>query len=154
MSLFHKLSHVKEEVVPTKILKALEGEKPHKGWSNCLPVNLREITMEQFAQSIFFTYTPDYTRFNQCPEKEKGTIINWHEYWYDDGTGFALVQDYWEKKVRVFKMGCEHSYSEVGSAKELAELYPEHAGKYEGGRCMHNTVCTKCHALWIYDSSD
>lgn len=155
--MFHKVIFVQDKEVPERIKKACEGLQPGYA-TNRLPVNLREITMEEFAQSKFFTYTPEYTRFNQCPEKEgtgPGTgIINWHEYWYSDGTGFAFVQDYWRKKVRVFKLGCEHKWSGDLSSEELTARYPEHAGKYQGGRCMHNTVCTLCRVLWIYDSSD
>ena len=151
--MFSKIVHVADKDVPQRILDACKGVQPNQNWNNTLPVNLREITFEEFAQSKFFTYTPDFKRFNQCPEKAGGTVINWHEYWYSDGTGFAFVGDYWGKKVRVFALGCAHTFEEMRSAQELAEKFPEHAGKFEGGMCFHTTVCTKCRVLWKYDSS-
>jgi hypothetical protein len=95
---------------------------PH-GWT--------EITQEEFAQSNFFRYTPLATGWSRTLAGDAFL------YFMHDDTGFALIGDYWEKKVSIFKFGCQHD-----STSE------------EVGRCLTKYTCKKCGFVQTIDSSD
>lgn len=153
--MFSKVTYIEEKNVPTPVKKVTEGVHPVPHLLNCLPVNFREVTEKDIVQkSLFLTYGAEYTYFTQAhvdgPDK---AMVSLSCFIFHDATGIALSKDYWAGKLRYFMFGCEHSFIEFGSAEALAKAYPEHAGKYQRGMHMHNSVCEKCHYLRIVDSS-
>lgn len=117
------------------------------GW-NDFPPAWRELTEEQFAKSMFFTYTPVMHEFRQMLDRSKpqqpamsATLYHMH-----DGTGFSIVNDFWAGKVRFYTFGCDHEY---GDASE--ELRRRGIRLHQG---EHAGFCKKCGHLRIVDSSD
>ena len=110
--------------------------------------NMKEMTEKEFAQSMFFTYTPDYHFYRQINRVEKlplglapgpkGGGLHVHCYVFFDKTGIAFASDYWAGKVRYFHFAvCEHEFTE----KNI-------------GRCLHKYTCVKCGFNKEVDSSD
>lgn len=130
-----------------------EEEERHKeqfGGYNDLPPNFKEITLEEFAQSKFFSYGPMWVDYKQIDR------LQWDESHYlslilfglYDGTGFAIHNDYWSKKLRFFKFArCEHEYREL-TQQECGERRINHFGM-----CWHVIECQKCGRIESYDSS-
>jgi hypothetical protein len=116
---------------------------------NDAPPNLRMITAEEFAQSHFFTYTPQLVEsryiLNKVPKavkkaRGKEDAFTLHMFWMHDGTGYGFEQDYWGKKVIYYTFAvCEHDFVEIGN---------------DGKRCYHVYECKKCGYQEAHDSSD
>lgn len=91
-------------------------ESPDGTGYNDPPVNFREITEKEFAQSQFHSYTPALVEYRQMLVKEdlspgkltNGKMISAHLFWFHDDCGYAIVGDYWKEKVRYFAFGCNH----------------------------------------------
>lgn len=131
-------------------IKAVYG--PH----NEVPTGFREITEEEFSKSYFFHYTPEEHEFRQfvIPDPEGkhrygNCVKGVHLYRFFDGTGIALVSEYWEGKVRYFKFGCQHDYSVTLSPEECRSRNIPHYGN-----CYHVYECSKCKHVLAQDSSD
>ena len=123
-----------------------EFEKKFGGF-NDFPPNWTEITEEEFAQSKFFTYSPDYVDYRQMLDG-KNPCVSARLYFFWGDEGFAIVNDYWGKKVKYFRFYlCEHDYTEL-SSKEARKRGISHFGN-----CYHVLVCEKCDHVWSYDSS-
>jgi hypothetical protein len=95
---------------------------PH-GWT--------EITQEEFAQSDFFRYSPYATGWSRT------LLGDARMFFLPRDVGYALIGDYWEKTVRIFKFGCQHE----STSKEV-------------GRCLTEYTCKKCGYVEVIDSSD
>lgn len=133
-----------------------EQEKKY-GRYNDLPANFREITEGEFAHSHFFSYDAEFqtTRhpWSSDPAQMaeigkynfKSTLKVWF-YW--DGTGLAMAQEYWDNKIRYFAFGCEHDYKELSAAEARKE------GVQHYGKCWHVNKCQKCGHVHSVDSSD
>lgn len=117
-----------------------------------LPPNFREITEKEFAQSKMFVYSPEFEEFRQINDPEAVKRFKWGElgrerscvfdmrmlYFYD-GTGVAMVGDYWAGRVRYFSFAvCEH----------------KNKTEEEIGNCLHTYTCTECGFKETIDSSD
>jgi hypothetical protein len=123
------------------------------GGFNNAPPGFKEITVEQFAQSGFFTWCKEGLEFRQIyltPEQQKDMLspvpygFSITMFYMNHDEHFAIGHDYWGKKVRYFTFAdCYHDWKEI-SAKE--------AGK-PAFNCYHYCKCTKCGASWEYDSS-
>jgi hypothetical protein len=133
------------------------------------PKGMIKITAEDFARSIFFTYTPTHMEYRQihaksrenCVPVEKpwgGVVISAKIFWMHDGTGIVMESESvpgrdkkgfytTEYKVNYYHVGCQHDYRELGQ-KECAEKKLTHHGQH-----WHVCECTKCHYIWSYDSS-
>jgi hypothetical protein len=136
------------------------------GGYNDAPPGWREVTEEGFAKSLFDTYDPAMIENRQfvLPEDEGhdgATYQSVKLFWYYDGTGVAIVTNFWggqryrkddgwEKgqHVRFFLFGCEHEYRELG-ADECRERGIRHEGM-----CWHVSLCEKCGHVESRDSSD
>jgi hypothetical protein len=119
---------------------------------NKVPPGWEEISIEDFATSNFFVYTPyamDYRQF-WIKEDGKKKMIDCKVFFMDKNLdeGFAIHSSYWEKKIRIFRFGCKHKWIEL-SPEECKEKGIPHSG-----RCYHVNECETCKKLWIYDSSD
>lgn len=130
-----------------------EEQNKHRvanGGFNDFPPGWREVSMEDFAQSDYFTWNPKFEEFRQMlnPEQRNEPAVSARLWWMHDNTGYALVQDYWGKKVKFFKFGCKHAY-ETGEAleKELSNR------NIKLGQHDHALFCVKCKSLTIIDSS-
>lgn len=120
------------------------------------PKGLRRIDEKAFAQSKYFSYSPELIEFRQIYVKSnddlspdrKGIMISMTLYWFHDDTGIAIHADYWKGKVEYFAFGCKHEYKEL-SQEECRERNIQHYG-----RCYHVSECKKCGYINAVDSSD
>lgn len=127
---------------------------PNSGDYNDLPPNWKELTEKEFAQSPFFTYSPEFMEFRQVRLTPNGPFEGLRMFWLNEKEGYALVRDYWAGKVRYFSFAvCVHEWHGVTRA-ELAEKWPQHVKRYTPGNCCHNSVCLKCGDFRFIDSSD
>lgn len=136
----------------------LKHEKEWGNYNDPLP-NMVEITIEEFAQSGFFTWCIEAQEHRQVDpnriDKSKllSPITTYFSLiiFYTNGpkeSGFALSGDYWNKKVRYFKFAkCYHEYTEL-TVEEARKEGVEHFGM-----CYHVCKCKKCGSLHSYDSS-
>ena len=119
------------------------------GADNELPPNFKEISEKEFAQSKFFTYSPECWEYRQITKREDYERFKWGEeqrsyvfslrlaYFYD-GTGVALEHDYWLGKVRYFSFSlCEHK-------KKMQRNV---------GNCLNEYTCEDCGFIETVDSS-
>lgn len=112
------------------------------------PVNFREITEQQFAQSGFDGQSFTHVEFRQMilmedlsPGKLKnGKMIQARLFWYSDETGVAISTDYWKGKVRYFAFGCNHSLTDP-ERNDSALDNPFKPKTYQAGKTY---LCTKC----------
>lgn len=120
------------------------------------PIGLRRITEADFTQSNFFMYYPVSIEWRQIFVNSKddltanrnGKMIDMQMYWFHDGTGIAIHNDYWGKKVEYFAFGCDHKYLELSQEECRKRGITHH------GHCYHVQECDKCHHIESYDSSD
>lgn len=127
---------------------------------NLIPPGWREVTEKEFVQSKFFVYSgeqyylgtlyhatdedPAIPAFNDRSKEVYHGVKAWLFY---DGTGVAIVSDYWKGTLRYFKWGCDHKY------KELTKEQAEAAGLVHYGSFWHVNVCQVCGNVDSYDSS-
>jgi hypothetical protein len=107
---------------------------PHPKYSygcDVYPHGWTEITPAEFAQSMFFRYSPVATGWSRALDGDARLFFMHND------TGFALIGDYHATTVRIFKFGCEHSFDGV-----------------EVGRCLTRYTCKKCGFVETVDSSD
>lgn len=83
---------------------------------NDFPENWKEITESEFAQSHYFTYSPDVVEYRQMLDRNnpQTPALSATLYWMFDNTGYGIAQDYWGKRVRYFKFGCKHQLIPTG----------------------------------------
>jgi len=116
---------------------------------NLFPDGWREIDVEEFSQSAFFTYSPTHIEYRQMYASiHSPPMLAAKLFHFSDGTGVALNNQPWAKKVRYFKFGCDHSYN---------ELMPSECNKRgvsHFGMCYHVYECSKCSHVMSQDSSD
>jgi len=119
------------------------------------PVGLREVTEKDFAQSMFFTYSPMGIESRQIftdkfyeDERGRKVILSLTIFWMHDETGVCMSNNYWDGKIRYFLCGCDHDYQEL-SWQECKERGIRHEG-----RCWHVTECKTCKNISAHDSSD
>jgi hypothetical protein len=119
------------------------------------PIGLRRITEKEFVRSQFFVETIALEEYRQIHVEDKITLkrgrnhmIALKMYWFHDGTGVAIHNDYWGEKVEYFAFGCQHDYHEL-SKDECVKRGIQH-----WGMCWHVTECSKCNYINCYDSSD
>ena len=126
-----------------ELQESIDHEKKF-GKFNDAPDLWREIFEKEFAQSKFFSYTPEKIEFRQIHIKgiksKNDKMIEAHMFHFHDGTGVALSNDFWKGKVSYFAFGCNHDFEE----KPRAGLF----------NCQHYLVCKKCGYGHITDSSD
>ena len=110
------------------------------------PRNWREISEKDFARSKFFSISPNFKNFQQFTINK--TVYNATIHLYSDGTGFSIVADYWNGKVRYFAVGCAHKWRELDqeTCKERNILH--------FGKCYHVQECQACGWIENYDSGD
>jgi hypothetical protein len=91
-------------------------ESPDGTGYNDPPVNFKEMTEKEFAQSQFHSHSPVLVEYRQMIVKDdlspgkltNGKMISTHLYWFADDTGIAIAADYWKGKIRYFSFGCNH----------------------------------------------
>jgi len=117
---------------------------------NLLPNGWREVSHEEFSQSAFFTYSPTHIEYRQMYNDDtfSSKMISARLFHFSDGTGFAMSNDYWDKKVSYFRFGCEHNYREL-SPEQSGERGVKHFGS-----CFHVYECNECNHIMSQDSSD
>lgn len=132
------------------IVEHTDKESPDPGGYNDEPEGMTEISEEEFAQSAFFSYTPKALEFRQVRTKD-GKYCDLHIFWMDtekgQSEGFAFSNDYWGGKVKYYRVGCDHKYS------EMSQQEAERRGYRHYGMCWHVAECTKCKKVISYDSS-
>lgn len=95
------------------------------------PTGWAQISEEDFAESMFFRYSPIATGWTRT------VLGDARLFFMHNDTGFALIGDYHPKKLSIFKFGCEHKFKGV-----------------EVGRCLTRYTCEKCGFVETIDSSD
>ena len=121
------------------------------GTGNELPPNFKRITEADFAKSLFFVYTPIATEYRQCQiaDYNENRYCGVKFFFFHDGTGIAMTNDYWGGKIAYFSFAaCVHKFSELSYAE------CQKRGIYHGGRCYHVSLCDKCGYVSAVDSSD
>jgi hypothetical protein len=130
---------------------------------NLAPSGLKEISEKEYAQSMFFSYTPEFMSYKQILEFpvdcDASTVSKWearikksgclqmHLFHFHDGTGIGLSADFWAGKISYFRFGCKHSYREL-SVEECLDRKIFH-----GGACYHVSECSLCKYVNAVDSS-
>lgn len=117
------------------------------GGFNDAPAGWREVTEGEIAQSLFASYAPVGREFRQI-RTDNEPYLSVTLFFMHDGTGVGMAFDYWGKRVRWFRFGCAHTYTELSSDACRAR------GIYHAGRCYHVSECTTCHYVNAVDSSD
>lgn len=128
---------------------AKEAKVTPTGDFNTAPVGFAEITQKEFAQSNFFRYGPEAIEHRQLLNVpgEKTMLAVWM-YYYHDGTGLALAEDFWAGTIRYFRFGCDHDY------RELSPEATRQRGLSHFGHCWHTYECQTCGHIEAHDSSD
>lgn len=122
-----------------------EIEEKYGGY-NDFPPDWKEIAEEEFAKSMFFTYSPDLIQHRQMMKPNEVVEATLHFFW--DGNGYAIGHDFWKGKVKYYRFAlCEHTYRELSPSEARAK------GHSHFGNCYHVTECAKCGLIWEYDSS-
>ncbi len=135
--LFNQINHMRPVTEQQAIEKYWGGEVktvPHPKYGygcDVYPNGWAEITQEEFAQSNFFRETPHATGWSRT------LVGDARLFFMHNDTGFALIGDYWAKKVSIFKFGCKHQMKSE-----------------EVGRCLTKYTCEKCGFAETVDSSD
>jgi hypothetical protein len=94
-----------------------DKEVPDGTAYNDPPINFREITEKDFAQSQFLRHIPTFVEYRQMILNEdlspgklpNGRFVSAFLYWFNDDTGVAIAPEHYEGKVRYFSFGCNHS---------------------------------------------
>lgn len=123
----------------------------HFGGHNDFPPNWHELTEEEFARSPFFSYPPKVIEYRQMRKYHDGRLhdgpaIMTNLHFMNDNTGYAIVADYWDKKVHFYKFGCEHQWGDATAELKRRNRYLH--------TTEHASFCEKCGFLRIVDSSD
>lgn len=80
---------------------------------NKFPEGWRRITVKQFAQSHFFSYSPEKVEHRQMlPADRRGKMVPATLFHFYDKTGIGIVNDFWKGKVYYFAFGCAHHFEE------------------------------------------
>lgn len=117
---------------------------------NQKPDNLVELTEKEWSQSDWFSLDPDSTEIRQfCIADTNGREVfhTFRLYHMHYGHGYAITNDYWAGRVRVFRFGCEHEWHELWSNECEKRNIPHF------GNCWHVQECVKCNHIRSYDSS-
>jgi hypothetical protein len=114
---------------------------------NDFPEGWREVDSGEFARSDFFTYNPTHIEYRQMHDSHLSSV-HAKLFHFHDGTGVAMSSDFWEKKVRYYKFGCDHAYTELSKADSEVRGIQHH------GMCWHVYECAKCNNIMSTDSSD
>lgn len=117
---------------------------------NEAPENMVELTEQEWSQSDYFSFDPVKTEFRQFIWKGldgKDLFHNFRLYQMHEGHGYAITNEYWLGKVRVFRYGCSHEWQGL-NVEQSAELGIRHFGN-----CYHVEKCQKCGHIRQYDSS-
>lgn len=98
--------------------KAIREHEEKWGKYNDAPPGWREITEADFVKGMFFTHDPQKIEFRQLMNAEirsedGAPLIDARLYFFHDGTGVALMSDFWAGKLRYFAFGCDHKWREV-----------------------------------------
>lgn len=79
------------------------------GGFNDFPPGWKEIDAKEFAKSPHFGFNPDLREYRQMLRSKEfehaGCCVTTHLYFYFDGRGYALVNDFWEGTVKFFMFG-------------------------------------------------
>lgn len=123
---------------------------------NDFPLGWREVSVSEYAQwgqtyspthyesrQMMYEVLPDLKTRHKTKELVSATLE-----WHKDGTGWAIVTDYWKETIKFYRFGCDHDY------KELSVDDADKRGIYHARRCYHVVECKKCGHVMSYDSSD
>jgi len=77
---------------------------------------------------------------------KNGMWIGVRLFYFWDGTGYGISQDYWGEQVLYYRFGCQHEWGPVpeGSPAKGRRLF----------RCQSMYYCVKCGHWEVVDSSD
>jgi hypothetical protein len=103
------------------------------GHFNTMPKPYVPSTLDEFNR-LFLNYPVEYMDYRQAEIDGKRCSIKL-VYFYD--VAFALIEHYWEKRIDVYKVGCNHDWDCTVSRMCYAEY-----------------VCKKCGCGKVVDSSD
>jgi hypothetical protein len=147
----------------TSVKSILSTCEARRGWGKA-PENFRPVSEKEFSMSGFFTYTPEFTEYNQMrPDgkvwwweeeedydgfvpnvKRKGAMISARLYYMHDSSGYAIARDYESESVTFFKFGCEHVWKITPRGNDTPRLFPN----------QHLYSCEECQRYKVVDSSD
>lgn len=92
----------------------LEHERKNGGY-NEFPPHWCEIDAAVFARSRHFAFSPVLVEYRQMrrpfgkPAQENTNVasdmVDAHLFWQQNGTGYAVVNDYWAKTVKFYTFG-------------------------------------------------
>lgn len=147
-------THVDERNAPAHLTDSLKRAKTHyseKDVGNDVPAGLTEIKEAELVKATHFSgQIPTLIEHRSFPlvgNDGKTYHTSAVLYHYYDGTGVAMVTDYWTAPhVRWFRFGCKHEYVDgtEEARKRGVTMY----------RCDHASLCTKCGHFQVVDSSD
>lgn len=101
-----------ESWLPEAIKRQLYEGEPHP---NSPPKNLVQITEKEFSQSCFFSEDAAATDWRQTQiDGADKPVVALRIFWYSAGHGIAITADYWAGKIRYFRCGCNHEWTQIG----------------------------------------
>ncbi len=83
------------------------------GGYNDFPPGWRKIKPSEFAQSLFFTFPPTLIEYRQMMNNAGTfamTCTSAHLYFYHENCGYAIVNDFWGKKLQHYAFGCDQPH--------------------------------------------
>jgi hypothetical protein len=127
-----------------------QEDKPGTHYNEA-PLGWREITIEEFGSSAFFSYSPKFYETRQILRLADGTptgepMISANLYFLTESEGFALSAK--NGHVRFFRFGCEHRERELSQQDCLERKIIHH------GYAWHVYECEICGRIRPVDSSD
>lgn len=125
-----------------------EKKQHEKDWGtyNDFPLGWKEITLDEFSQSMYFYYTPVMVEYRQMHPQDGSTIVSAHLLFFHDKTGVAIVKESRTNKVKFFTFGCDHEW---GDASEEVKKRGIRLFQHD-----HAQYCPKCGFFTVHDSSD
>ena len=107
---------------------------------NAAPMHWREITAEQYADSMGFTYEPSMVEHRQMIIPGERWMLEGTLNWFHDGTGTCIIRDQINKTegygytsiLRYFAFGCDHGYRAL-TGEEIRD------NQCMVGNCVHHS---------------
>jgi hypothetical protein len=139
--------------------ESVEAITERTGLGNDYQPDWREISEEDFANSLFFSYDPSFVEHRQMSQVDGKSCgkpaVSATLYHFHDGTGYALVRQRPPERphssrfshIKYYTFGCSHNYKELGSKEARAR------GITHFGMCWHVHECQKCGNIQSFDSS-
>jgi len=112
---------------------------------NDFPAGWEPITEAEFAKSEFFN---GWVAMEHRQMFQENKAVHAYLFHFHGGDGIAIENDFWGGKIRYYRFGCKHEYSEALGDEHAVEI------GMRLGHCDHAYKCMKCGHFMVQNSSD